>query len=760
MQSENVIHLHLSDLRARVAQAVNSILEYPGHFHGRGIVTGGGGFRNFTNAWVLIRMLRYHGCNLPIELWHFGETELDPHMRQLLAPYHVEFVDVYKVAEERQVVPPIPNRLKSFAVLHSNFEGVLWLDSDNIPICNPEYLFEARQLTFAGALFWPQSCQAFLQTPLWMVMDVPRRVETEFDTGQAIFLKEHCWEALHLARWLETDPELSRFYHGSNPSFRFAWHKFGLPVLMPQTRPQVLEVRGPDGKTGSGILCQSDLDGQQIFQHRRSLRWHLFATTPPIAGSLFEPQCRGFIGELRKGWNGRIGVAPEVASKLAGEVLEELLQTVWITEKLGTENRFPSSRPAVPTFSPPAPPQESGAPNPPLTPSAETVWGHPWHELRFFEDGTLGGWSDRFLTFWDVIPGPRAQIKIHSPESESFVRLVLQRVNRHRWDGVFHFNGQERLVSMEPAPGHAAPGRRRRWAPSIVAPRLLKRRHGGQLAIVNSAAGIGDHIAAIYAATAAANTGLEVTFHTGHHAWLNRVQHPGLKIVPTIPANLEAAIQSGEVVDVNRNYLQQIRYGSSRARWYASNLAPDLEPQRPVSICQEQKIPRFDFRKYVLVAPCSAWKVRDWPSGHWQRLIYLLKTSGYEVVGIGTKRDEEVLATICDVSSAFWVVDHPPEWITDAMLGAAAVVANDSGMAHLGGLLGVPTIAVHAQLPPELLWQCTEVHSVTPTAQCTFCRWCPDRGYHSVCETGCTALAAVPPEQVLRLVQQVARNIA
>lgn len=101
-------------------------------------------------------------------------------------------------------------------------------------------------------------------------------------------------------------------------------------------------------------------------------------------------------------------------------------------------------------------------------------------------------------------------------------------------------------------------------------------------------------------------------------------------------------------------------------------------------------------------------------------------------------------------SNAYWAVDHSPEWVMDAMLTADAVIGLDSGMVHVAGLLKVPTLCIHAHLPPEFLFACAPtVKSVTPKTKCVFCRWQPDRGFNEGCAAMCSALATVGPEQVM-----------
>ena len=145
---------------AQVDAAARAIAPYPGGFAGRGITICAGGFRYFTNAWVLIRMLRKLGCELPVQFWYYGEQEMDGKMRRMVEPYGVECVDARRKAEEVGCRISQGWPLKPLSILHSPFEEVLALDADNIPIRNPEYLFEEAAYRETGAIFWPDVSSA------------------------------------------------------------------------------------------------------------------------------------------------------------------------------------------------------------------------------------------------------------------------------------------------------------------------------------------------------------------------------------------------------------------------------------------------------------------------------------------------------------------------------------------------------------------------------------------------------------------------
>lgn len=205
--------------------------------------------------------------------------------------------------------------------------------------------------------------------------------------------------------------------------------------------------------------------------------------------------------------------------------------------------------------------------------------------------------------------------------------------------------------------------------------------------------------------------------------------------------------------------MHQISFGRSRAEWYAAAIDCRAVPARPAHIATDIKTSRFDVDNYVVIAPFSAWSDRDWPSSHWSRLVDLLDEAGYHIVALGARQQAAQLdSTLCR-TSAFWAIDHPPEWVMDTMLGAAAVVGNDSGMVHIAGMLGINAVAIHSHLPHDFLYSyAPSVHSVTPATNCTFCRWRFDRGYSGACDTHCSALATVAPEAVLEAVLRVAHG--
>jgi len=290
--------LTLQTARPACERFIEKISDYPGKFAGRGIVICGGGIKYFPCAWVCINMLRHLGCSLPIELWHLEPQEMDGEMKALLEPLNVQCIDALEVRKTS------PSRrlggweLKPYAILHTGFREVLLLDADNVPVVNPEFLFESKPYKNRGAIFWPDYGQFKKSQIIWDNCGLERPPGPEFESGQIVVDKQRCWQALSLAMWFN---EQSDFYyehlHGDKETFHLAFCKLEKSFAMPARRIQPLYA----------TMCQHDFQGKRIFQHRNTDKWNLFLTNKEVRGFRYETKCRAFVRQLQQLWDGRTG---------------------------------------------------------------------------------------------------------------------------------------------------------------------------------------------------------------------------------------------------------------------------------------------------------------------------------------------------------------------------------------------------------------------------------------------------------------------
>ncbi|HEX3800515.1 MAG TPA: glycosyltransferase family 9 protein [Verrucomicrobiae bacterium] len=288
--------LNLSSAGLACDAFIKQIPPYPDIFKGRGIVICGGGARYFTNAWVCINMLRRHGCHLPIELWYLGERELDDEMKAVIEPLNVKCVDAFEMRKKFPIRRLGGWESKAYAILHSKFQEVIFLDADNVPVANPEYLFDSKEYQKTGAIFWPDYDRpAGHQPTVWKSCGIRRPKEPEFESGQIVVDKKRCWEALSLAVWFNANSDFYyQYIHGDKETFHLAFRKLKTPYSLVHIPIHTLEA----------TMCQHDFDGRRIFQHRNMDKWDYLLMNRKVEDFWLEQECHDYIVQLRRVWDG------------------------------------------------------------------------------------------------------------------------------------------------------------------------------------------------------------------------------------------------------------------------------------------------------------------------------------------------------------------------------------------------------------------------------------------------------------------------
>lgn len=697
-------------------------------FEGRGIVVWAHRPKALVSAYVLIRLLRDQGCALPIQLWHRGTNEFVDFILSAVVQFDAQPMNAGEIISRRA--------LQAHSLLKSPFREVLGIDATNVTVRNPEYLFDAKEYALTGAVFWPGFGATSPKSPVWDAMGVPYRCEPKIDAAQMIIEKEVCWDPLSLAFWLSQDiSPFTVILETRNDIFRFAWHRYGSVFAMPRFDIEHLPL---PGACCSYLSCQHDFDGERIFQQRDRFVWRIAGGNPMIPGFFHEAQCRVLVEDLKQlASNARRGNRKESPEIL--RLTEQLLKNRWLVPDGAVDL---SADLGIGEAVQPA--------NRRLKQSDPSSIARDRHlpQFSFCKDGTFGVTSTPKFSFWKISSdgtGPILEISSENGEQRTF--LCFGHGEHTPCDRLVERESHKTVLATIEA---SYPG-----SSSSVAP-LRKKSIAGQirdnwgdtLHMCNSSLGLGDHITSLYACCAVAELGIPVVFYTRYYRWFTRISHPGLTIAAELTPLAPEPFRKEEMVNLFTDHSAQIRYAYSRARWYCSLINPCLQPCRPQQIDRGIAVERFDFKNYVLFAPCSGAMSRDWPSTHWSRLALLFREAGIEVVMVGTEEQEPVLSRICEGTAAYWVVNHSPEWVTDALLGAKVLISNDSGLAHVGGLLESSTVAIHAQFSAEMLWAGTKVTSITPATKCRFCRYLPENGFRLPCLRGCSALASIGVETV------------
>ncbi|MEM9257685.1 MAG: glycosyltransferase family 9 protein [Pseudomonadota bacterium] len=233
---------------------------------GRGIVICAGGPKYLPCVWVCINMLRHHGCDLPVEVWHLGEKEMPWHIRESLMPLDTKCIDA-RMRSERYPARTLNGwEVKPYAILHSRFNEVLLLDADNVVARDPAYLFNDPRYLETGAVFWPDFNRFGPDQSIWQLTGIPYQDEPEFESGQILVNKSACWGELLLTMWFN---EFSDFWyqhiHGDKDTFHLAWRRLNRMYAMPDRPIHAIEA----------TMCQHDLQGMLLFMHRNFAKWQL-----------------------------------------------------------------------------------------------------------------------------------------------------------------------------------------------------------------------------------------------------------------------------------------------------------------------------------------------------------------------------------------------------------------------------------------------------------------------------------------------------
>ena len=101
--------------------------------------------------------------------------------------------------------------------------------------------------------------------------------------------------------------------------------------------------------------------------------------------------------------------------------------------------------------------------------------------------------------------------------------------------------------------------------------------------------------------------------------------------------------------------------------------------------------------KYLVFLPGTSWETKKWPEIYWVRLARIANKKGYAIKVLCESRDEFSIAeTIASGSGKIDIVIKNSIAETAGILqGAVAVVAVESGMAHLAAALEIPMVSIY-----------------------------------------------------------------
>jgi Mannosyltransferase putative len=275
-----------------------------------GLVVVAGGARIFTNAYVLLHMLRHVlRSSLPVELWYFGQREISPAMAAAVEPLDVRLVDANPLIAASGANVRDGWQLKCFALVHSRFAEVLLLDADQVPNSDPAACFDWPQFAETGAVFWPDIVDLRKDNAIWRLFGLEPRRAVSLESGQLLVDRRRHSTALAAALKLnEAADDVYQLIYGDKDTYLVAWELLGASYALVPHRPYSDEF----------MLVQRDFDGAALFQHRTNAKWQYGAEQRKLYNFRYEEECHAALADLRLRWGGRVFTAREPHDGSAG----------------------------------------------------------------------------------------------------------------------------------------------------------------------------------------------------------------------------------------------------------------------------------------------------------------------------------------------------------------------------------------------------------------------------------------------------------
>ncbi len=222
----------------------------------KAVVTLAGGDKYLPSAAVQALELRAIGCDWPHIVFTLpGEY---------LGRYHKFFLDHGSEVREVTGYEGHPWTAKTNAVVQAGAETVLFLDSDCLPLIDPDDLLEDDGFKLTGSMFWRDFGIANPDSRLWKFCGVEPQHEFEFEAGQILLNIPRCGDALETMlgfnkRWQEA----YALTHGDKDVWRMAWHRSKTPWAWASPNISIYM-----DDTGAGRAIVQSLGDKPAFLHR------------------------------------------------------------------------------------------------------------------------------------------------------------------------------------------------------------------------------------------------------------------------------------------------------------------------------------------------------------------------------------------------------------------------------------------------------------------------------------------------------------
>jgi hypothetical protein len=209
--------------------------------------------------------------------------------------------------------------------------------------------------------------------------------------------------------------------------------------------------------------------------------------------------------------------------------------------------------------------------------------------------------------------------------------------------------------------------------------------------------GVGDCICALYAIVGwmKENPGRTIKWYSNtNHELISALQIPGIEKWMDNGERVDIDLTSNEdhitLMQDRKEYLQKI--SGSLKTWYANKLG--VTPQKPDTTLVEGA---EGYDDAIIIFPYAAWVDRSWDKENWIELTHRLISAEYRVVV-----SDPFIARIKDFPGEIKATTSVGESIS-IIKGAKLCVTNESGAAHMAGVLGVKCLVLSGFLDPAVV---------------------------------------------------------
>ncbi len=201
---------------------------------------------------------------------------------------------------------------------------------------------------------------------------------------------------------------------------------------------------------------------------------------------------------------------------------------------------------------------------------------------------------------------------------------------------------------------------------------------------------------------------------------------------------------------INAGYRQELtcKAAITRLERYCRNIGV-TDPELPPFLINTTNTKSY--AGAIVLCPYAAWSNREWPLHAWATLAELLRMGGFRVVIVGGSRVNGDTRPLYPFTGEV-VMDAAADVVTGILLNAKLVIANDSGMAHLAGILGTETVVLCGWSVGERIYNFyPRVTCLQGMLKCNGC-WSMAPPFDEVLCATCANLSTLTPDVLLRVV--------